>query len=1207
MRFSRKKTTLAWKLRLFRCMRLTFLLIFSLTSWLSDGQMILSGVATGSCDCYELTDFTNESGSVWSPSTIDLNNPFDFTFEINLGVNDVWGADGMVFVLRQAGTSTGGIGNGMGYSGIPNSVGVEVDTWNSSPAVPTDIVSDHLGMSSNGTVNHNLVSPVAIANIEDGLDHTFRAVWDPVATDLEIFLDGVSMFTYTGDLVTLYFGGVSAVYFGWTGGTGGVSNIQTVCMYRNAEFSSDVVSACVGQDIDFTDESTSDLIYNLDEAITWSWNFGDGTTSVLENPTHTYAATGTYTVTLTITDVSGCSSTVTHDIVITAGLSLTMTHTDVTCFGLDDGTGTASPSTGTGPYTFLWDDPLAQITGTSAGLSPTTYNVLVTDALGCVGTGEVTILEPAELILDSSTPTNASCGLANGTITIVASGGSPGLEYSIDGGLTYFPTGDFTGLTNGTYTVVVRDANGCTVSTTTIVGLDSPLIIDEVLTTDVSCGPLDDGTITINATAGIPPFQYSIDGGLTYQPSNFFDFLSPGTYDIVVLDDVGCSVTTTAVVGSLATIIYDGIIITDATCNGGSDGSIEINVSGGTPPYQYSVDGGTTYFPSNTFTGLPAGTYDLDVLDDAGCSVDEIAVIGEPSAITIDAITYTTVSCFGLADGEFELTVSGGTPGYTYSNDGGVSTQISPLFTGLIAGDYDLVIIDANGCTSTGLATVTEPSTLLIDAIAVVDVTCNGLMDGEITITASGGTPIYQYRVDGGAYQVSPLFTGLGGGAITVDVLDANGCFVTQDAFLAEADPIVLTMGSDTTICLGGEATLCPVITGGTAPYTFLWDGVPDAYCLSTSTVGVHNLQVEDVNGCTSELLDQTVFQYDPLSVFASASITICPGDDVVLAGEAAGEGPAGYTYEWTNDMDGSSLLGPVQTVNPETTTVYTLTVSSGCENTASTTVTVTTYPVPEVLISADVLEGCEDLLVHFSALSDPLLVSTLIWDFGDGIIGTGWDLSHLYPDPNCYDVKLDITSVDGCEMTGTFTDFICVWPQPIAGFEYAPSQPDLYNTTVSFFNTSESATAYEWNFGEGSTSTDINPSNEYPSIGNVTYDVQLIAKTDQGCSDTTYQKVTIDELVVVFIPNAFTPNSDPFNQRFGPVFIPGFSPRDYHFMIFNRWGELIWESTDLTETWDGTYVNGLVDDGTYVWELTFRENKSDKKYRNYGHVTIIK
>lgn len=1172
-------------------------------------QMVLSGTATGACDCYELTNSTNQAGSIWSPSTIDLANPFDFTFDVNLGADDVWGADGMMFVLRQTGTTTGGIGNGMGYSGITNSVGIEIDTWNSSPAVASDIVDDHLGMSSNGTVEHDLEAPLAIANIEDGVYHDFRITWDPVTFDMEVFLDGASMFIYNGDLVTLFFGGTSDVYFGWTGGTGGVDNIQSVCMYRDADFTSDYTTACVDQVITFTDITTSDLIYNSEEAITWDWDFGDGSTSTLENPTHAYTATGTYTVTLTITDISGCSSTETLDIDITAGLDVTMTHTDVTCFGLDDGTGTATPTTGTGPYTYLWDDPLAQTTATSTGLAPNTYNVTVTDDLGCVGTGSITVIEPPELIIDSSVPTNASCGMANGTITITASGGTPALEYSIDGGTTFFPTGNFTGLLNATYDVVVRDANGCTATTTTIVGLDSPLLIDSAVPTDVTCGPVDDGTITITASAGVLPYEYSIDGGLTYQPSNFFDFLSAGTYTVFVRDGAGCEVSTTVTVGSLSTVVIDMVDGTDVTCSGGSDGEISITASGGTPAYVYSIDGGIVFSPTATFTSLSAGSYDIEVMDAAGCVATDMIVLSEPTAITIDLITPTDVSCNGLADGEFELTVSGGTPGYTYSDDAGASFQVSPIFGGLAAGVYDLVIEDAVGCQITGTTTVVEPAVLAIDDILVTDVTCNGLMDGEITVVTSGGTAPNQYRVDGGAYQVSPTFTGLGGGPVTVDVMDANGCMATGDAFLAEADPLVLIMGPDTTICLGGEAVLCPTISGGTAPYTYIWDGVPGAVCLTTSTIGVHSLEVEDVNGCTSELLDQTVNQYVPLSVTSSSATTICPGAEIVIAGEAAGEGPSGYTYEWTNDVDGTTMTGPFHTVTPETTTTYTLTVSSGCENTATTTVTISTFPLPSLGFTADRYEGCQPLPVNFESSADPALVSEIRWEFGDGFTDDGLSPSHVYTDPTCYDVNLRITTVDGCVIDSTYTDPICVWQVPTAEFSYSPTQPDILEPTVYFTNLSEDASSYDWSFGDGSVSSEFEPFRTYPADGNRNYEVELIASTDKGCADTTTQIITIREVVLFYIPNVFTPDGDLFNEDYGPTFIPGFNPLDYQLTIFNRWGELVFESYDWTYRWDGSYGAGgpLVQDGTYVWQITFREEGTDVKHKHYGHVSILR
>jgi len=480
-------------------------------------------------------------------------------------------------------------------------------------------------------------------------------------------------------------------------------------------------------------------------------------------------------------------------------------------------------------------------------------------------------------------------------------------------------------------------------------------------------------------------------------------------------------------------------------------------------------------------------------------------------------------------------------------------------------------------------------------------------MDGEISIVASGGTAPYEYRIDGGPFQPSPDFTGLGGGDLSITVRDANGCEVTGDAFIAEADPLIMSLGSDTIICLGGEATLCPTFSGGTAPYTFIWDGVADTECLVTDVIGDHTLVITDVNGCSSSLEVQNVDQYTPLTAFSSSSVAVCPGDDVVLAGEADGDGPSGYSFEWTNDVDGGTLAGPVQTVNPTETTIYTLTVSAGCENTATTTVTVTTYPVPTIEIDADKREGCEDLDVQFSSLMDGSLIDLIEWDFGDGAIGTGLSPTHLYTEAGCYDVGVEITTVDGCYNDAILNDYICVWEMPEADFTYHPDAPDLFNPSVDFTNLSTDGASYEWTFGDGQFSTDINPSNTYPDIGNQTYRVELVATSADGCTDTTDQLITIDEVVLYYIPNAFTPNSDPMNQRFGPVFVPGFNPTDFHMTIFNRWGELVWESYDPSATWDGSYNGVFVEDGVYVWKVMFRENKSDKKHEDYGHVTVLK
>jgi gliding motility-associated-like protein len=1171
-------------------------------------QMVLSGDATGSCDCFELTNTTAEAGSVWSPGTIDLNNPFDFSFEINLGADDVWGADGMMFALRRTGATTGGLGYGLGYAGIPNSIGIEVDTWNSSPTVTTDIVSDHVGMSSNGGYEHDLAGPFAIPNIEDGLYHTFRVTWDPVLLELETFIDGVSIFSYTGDIVTLFFAGENNVYFGWTGGTGGVSNIQSVCMYRTASFISDLDTVCVGQEVAFTDETISDLLYNDSSVVTYDWDFGDGNDTTSMNPVHVYNAVGTYTVTLTITDVSGCPSVATLEIEVLDPLDIDVAVTGVSCFGLDDGTALATPLTGTGPYTYLWDDPLAQTTAEIIDLAPNSYTVQVVDATGCPGDATVSIIEPDELLIDVVTTVNESCGLANGEITITPSGGTGPYEYSIDGGASYQVSNVFSDLVNGSYDILIRDANLCTVAGTAIVNLDSPFIFTDITATEEGCGPAGDGTITITVASGVAPYNYSIDGGATFQLSNSFTGLSAGTYDIVVTDDIGCALYGDVEVLNASLVNIDIVNTNDLLCNGDADGEIEIIASGGTPILEYSVDGGLTYVVSNVFTGLSGGDYDVIVRDINACT-DELTVsILEPELLVIDPIIIEDVSCFGFDDGSINMGAIGGIPDYLYSVDNGVTFEVTGLFTDLAPGDYDLVIQDDNLCTQNVLVSIDEPAALAVDDIILTPVTCNGLADGEFEMIISGGTSPYEFSVDAGPFDPSPIISGLSAATYDVEIRDANLCTIATSATIDEPAPLVLTLGSDTTICLGGSATLCPNVGGGTPPYTYIWDGLVGASeCLNTDVIAVHELQIEDANGCLTAVEEQIVFQYVPLSVITTPTQNVCPGKEVTFGAEGSGGGPGPFNYVWTNDVDASSLSGPVHTIYPFETTTYTVSIDRGCEDTATGTFLVNIFPIPNLVVGADVYEGCEDLTVNFVNLSDPDLVDLTIWDFGDGNSASGMTPTNLYPDPGCYDVSIDVKTVNGCRLEKTFDDLICVWQMPIADFEYLPAPPNLLERTVNFTNNSEYASSYIWSFGDDGGSSEMNPEHTYAEMGNMNYEVVLQAISDEGCVDEISKNILLEDVLLYYVPNAFTPDGDGYNSNFKPVMLPGFFPADYTFTIFNRWGELLFVSYNQNIGWDGIYGGQLVDDGVYIWEITYRENGTDRKHKMIGHVTVLK
>ena len=1174
-------------------------------------QMSTLGSAQGACDCYTVTDNTNQSGAIWSPNTIDLTNPFDFTFEVNLGCNDNWGADGMVFVLQSGAGGTGFIGNGMGYANpgsiSPNSIGVEIDTWDSNPAVPTDIPSDHVGMNSGGLNSHNVVAPIPIPNIEDCMPHQFRVTWNPGTQNFEVFIDGGSLFIYNGDMVTNFFGGNPNVYFGWTGGTGGAMNIQTVCMYRNAAFTPDQTTVCSNQIITFTDNSTSELNMITD----WAWTFGDGGTSILQNPTHSYAAPGNYVVQLTITDISGCTDVVTTNITVNPGLTLNMTQQDVSCFGVNDGQITATPANGTGPYAYLWDDGGAQSTQTATGLSPNTYNVNVTDVNGCVGTGGATITEPAVLLFNSVNVVDASCGMNNGSITINEIGGTAGYQYSIDGGTTQQGPNVFNGLAPNNYSLEIEDANGCTVIQNVVLNSNSAMVIDNLTATDETCGQ-SDGTITVNVSSGTAPYTYSLDAGATTQPGNVFNSLPGGNYTVQIEDANNCIITGNVVINSPSTLSINGVLVTDPSCAGIADGQFVVTPAGGTGPYTYSNDNGATFQGGDTFAGLLAGNYDIVLQDATGCQSNGATVLTDPSAVLIDNVVITDALCNGSADGTITITASGGAGGFTYSSDAGATFQAGNQLNGLVAGNYTIQVNDLNGCFASSLEIVGQPTQVQIDNIVVTDVTCNGLSDGAVEIFASQGTGPYTYSDDNVVFQAGNIINALSAGNVNVFVNDVNGCSASGNALISQSQPLLAALSIDTTICDGGMANLCPTIQGGTAPYTFTWNGVPSGNmpCLPTNIAGNYTVEVADANGCTSVIDDQNVFVNPPLLLNAGTDATVCAGDAANLFAEGLGGNGGPYTYTWTNDQDATVLNGNTQIVNPVQNTVYTVNVSDGCSTApVAVQVTISTFTVPVINFGAPQVTGCAPLDVTFENNTNQAVLASTFIDYGNGNSETtsAQFTSQVYNTPGCYDLFVEITTTDGCVADVTLPNYICVYQVPTANFSYNPNEISVLDPVVDFTNLSQNADAYNWSFGDGTSSAETDPTHVFPETSGGEYPVTLTAMTNQGCTSTYTQNIVVSEMIQFYVPNTFTPNSDGFNPRYEPVFIPGFEPLDYKFQIFNRWGEIMFESQDINQGWDGAFGGNIVPDGTFVWRMEFRETQTDKVHEFFGHVTVLK
>ncbi|CAG7580854.1 MAG: putative gliding motility-associated protein [uncultured marine phage] len=424
---------------------------------------------------------------------------------------------------------------------------------------------------------------------------------------------------------------------------------------------------------------------------------------------------------------------------------------------------------------------------------------------------------------------------------------------------------------------------------------------------------------------------------------------------------------------------------------------------------------------------------------------------------------------------------------------------------------------------------------------------------------------------------------------VTADLL---GCISTDDLDVTSNPYPTIGAGVDQTVCDGDPVTLTAINPDGAI---IGWDGgVTDGTPFIPLTSTTYTVTA-DLLGCIStDDMDVTV---NPLPVIdAGADQEHCVGVITTL------NGSGGTSYVWDNGVtDGTPF-----TVTA--TTVYTVigTDDNGCSNTDFLTVTAITNPV--VSFIADTVIGCEPFTVEFTNLSVPS-GSECVWTFGDGTTGSGCStVSHTYGD-GTFDVTLEVTIAGGCYGSATYNDYIEVVEQPIASFGFSTTDLNIEDPFVLLNNNSLNSDTYTWNFGDGSPYSNVeNPSHTFPDLPNASYYVTLTAENYLGCYDTLSKIIIVDDVITFYVPNAFTPDGDEYNDVFQPVFTSGFEPNDFHLTIFNRWGEIVFESYDASMPWDGTYGDsGIKENEVFIWQIEFQETMSDKKHKHRGHVTVLK
>ncbi len=637
--------------------------------------------------------------------------------------------------------------------------------------------------------------------------------------------------------------------------------------------------SCFGVSDGFIDLSVSGGI----APYTYAWSNG-ATTQDLFN-----LSGGNYSV--TITDANGCSTVKNYTIVEPASaLGVTGTVTNESCFGDNQGAVSLTVSGGTAPYTYSWNH--GPTTKDVAGLGRGSYQVTVTDNSGCSINTDFTISGPAAIQL-SAVSTQIECnGAANGELDVSVLGGTAPYTYSWNNGVT---TEDLSSLTPGNYSLTVSDVNGCTVSGSWTISEPLTISVGQSIT-EVSCFGAADGAIDINVSGGIAPYTYSwSNGSATQDLSN----ISGGNYSVTITDANGCSTVKNYTIVEPASALGVTGTVTEELCFGDNQGAVSLTVSGGTAPYTYSWNQGST---TKDIAGLAQGIYQVTVTDKNGCSIQSSYIVGGPTALAATAAT-TNLTCNGAADGSIDLEVSGGVLPYTFAWGNGESSED---LNSLSPGNYAVVITDANGCSVSRSYSISEPAAISV-GYSTSDIDCFGQDDGAITLTPTGGTLPYTYLWSNGA--TSKNISGLDGGNYSVTITDGNGCTFTQNIAIVEpsASLSLSTVVTDE-LCFGdNQGAIDLSVTGGTAPYTYSWNNGSSSQDLLGLERGDYQVTVTDKNGCS---ITETYTVSGPNILTASGVINSisCNGADDGAIDVTISGGTAPFTYSWSNGETGEDL-----------------------------------------------------------------------------------------------------------------------------------------------------------------------------------------------------------------------------------------------------------------------------------------------------------
>lgn len=946
----------------------------------------------------------------------------------------------------------------------------------------------------------------------------------------------------------------------------------------------------------------------------FQWSNGDTTASM-------QAGAGTYT--LTITDAHGCTP-VQASATIHALAQPALAHAGpdlIACPGSLPVQLNGSVTNATGGQ---WSGGNGTFLGT--GLQPTymptaaelqAHGVeLVLTALannGCPpGTDTVHVALPTSFQGAGITWTDATCnGTSSGTASFSPANASFTFLWNDPSAQA---TAMATGLAEGQYTVTATDPFGCDTALSVSIHAPAAISLLGLAVVDEQCAGNGDGSITATVNGGTQPYQYQWSNGATSGAIQ----AGAGTYSLSVTDAQGC-----APAQGSATILALG---QPNIAHAGADTllcnwAVPVQLHGAILHAAGGVWSGGTgsfsgpglqplYLPSMADVLAHGATLVLTTTGNSTCPPGTDTLhIAIPASFLGAAVGSTGLACADDHSGSAAFTPD--SPGFTFLWSDPLA-QATATANGLGAGSYTVHVADGHGCDTTATVLVTQPTPLSAALLTGMPPTCAGGNNGTATVAPGGGTPGYSYAWGGNAAgQATATVNNISAGVCTVTVTDAHGCQASASITLAAPPPITLTASVADTVCVNSPMPLVAQASGGTGTLVVTWAGIGTGDSIThafPASQTVH-VSVVDQAGCTGPAIDLpvTVLNLSQAVLATYGDTAFCPGGTATLGASLSGY-PGLYTLSWPQLQ--TTGPGPF-TVHADSSLLVVVSVTDGCANTVQSAIPVTVEIPPAIALPPVIAEGCAPLSVQFPA-GPTTPPASYLWQFGDGGTANVPAPAHVFP-AGTYTVGVTATTPLGCTTGAMATGQVIVHENPVAAFDASPWETDADHATVQFSDQSTGAIhTWDWNFGDGGSSTDPTPSHHFTGAG--TWTVSLSVIDGHGCTGDATRTVNITPVYDITIPNAFSPNPhggsggayDPADLG-NDVFYPFIRfVKDFRMRIYNRWGELVYESDDIKRGWDGYYRGQLSPQDVYVYQVWVRW-VDDREAQRTGDLTLFR